>query len=622
MTVKLKNLIERIFTKKSTKIILSLFIIIWFFVWTSFADSVWISKTDIVWRFTYVLNIIISILSWGRIILASLAWKLMTNELVYWTFLNLDKVLWNLWNIVKNFANFVLWFILLFSIVKNIFTVVKSDGNPLKSAINTVKNVLIAGILVQMSWFLVGVTLDLSTVATAVVWSIPSQIISNNSSNLERNLNSLIESKQVKLEVDFDKSDITQSTHTWELNEDDLRRFIDTITPSANSVIWPLIFLGGSVFDLFETSDTSYLTSDSLTWGGLFLTLWVNWFVIISFTVMMAFIFLFNLFRVITLWIIIPLSPFIILMKVFNPKGENLKIEWFMSEVLSLKNVFSLIFKPVYMVLVLSIILIVMTIVKWLVKSNNGTFTWGNFGNVNITSTKMGEGDSAVYDSSLNVDWFLKLTLNGTKNTIVDLMVYILWLILMFMLMKSCITSKTGISFIDNKMNSISESLWWKSWEFWWFLWSLWVVPIWNWKVWINNMRNFREKVLNDWTAWARAAGVDFARQDELIEGLMWWSSFKSLINSPSKKDWIESAVAIWKSKWYSSFTTLSEDVGFKNARSAWNANRKNRDSSKLIDIDDVSSAWSTWKFEESPSNNSPEGESEWWDDSQNAPQS
>ena len=602
---KIGNFIERIFTKKNIKIFLSLFIVVWFFVWTSFADSSWTTKNVILERFTYLLNIIISLLSWWWIVLASLAWKLMTNELVYWTFLNLDMALWNLWNVIKNFANFVLWFLLLFSIVKNIFMVVKSDANPLKNAFDTVKKILIAWVLVQMSWFLVWVALDLSTVATALVWSLPAQIISSNSSDLQKHLNWMLESKQVKLEVNFDDADMVKSVSTWYVNEDDLRKIIDTITPSANSVIWPLIFLWWSVFDLFKTTDTSYMTSDSLSWRNLFITLGVNWFVIISFTIMMAFIFLFNLFRVITLWIIIPLSPFIILMKVFNSKGDKLKVEWFFWEVLSLKNVFSLIFKPVYMVLVLSIVLIVMTIVKGLV-NNNWTFTWDNYWNVSIASNQVGEWDNAVYNSSMNVSWFLDFTLNWAKNTIVDLMVYILWLILMFMLMKSCITSKTGIWFIDKTMSTISWALWGdKPWEIWWLLWSLWVIPVWAkwWRVWLNTMREFKEKVTgNGSNEWEHLVGIDLAKQDDVVERIMWKSSFSVLNTSMSRDDWIKKAVEIWKSKNYSNAQYMySNDSKFREKFDE-RFNAAEKDKTKWhISVGQIQDVWD-WKNVEKPS--------------------
>ncbi len=590
---KLKHLIEHIFTKKNIKIFLALFVVVWLFVWTSFADSGTSTSDDILRNFSSILHIIISILSWWRILLASLAWKLMTNELVYWTFLNLDKVLWSLWNIIKNFANFVLWFILLFSIVKNIFLSVKNDANPLKDAFDTVKNVLIAWVLVQMSRFLVWVALDISTVATAMVWSIPAQIISNNSSNMQNNLKKLISSNQTKLEIDFDESDIVNVVKTWQLTESELRQVVDTITPSANSVIWPLIFLWGSVFDLFELSDTSHTEDGSSTVGSLFLTLWVNWFVILSFTIIIAFIFIFNLFRVITLWIIIPLSPFIILIKSLDPKGKILKINWFFWEVLSLENVFKLIFKPVYMVLVLWIILIVMTIVKGLVQNNNGNNIWINYWNVNIASNKIGEEDSAVYNSSMNVDWFLNFSLNGTKNTIVDLMVYILWLILMVMLAKSCVTSKTGIKFIDNMMDSRSKTLWWGKWEFGWLLWNIWVIPAKdeNWetvRLWLWTTFNYLKN--NDvlYNKMSKNLGIDTNTQDQAMRERLKInenSSFSELDPTREKKRWMENAVAIWKKK-FNNFDNFRGNRDFIGARETFNENHDNKDKI-LSDSDD-----------------------------------
>ena len=499
--------------------------------------------------------------------------------------------------------------------------VVKSDSNPLKNAIDTVKKILIAWVLVQMSRFLVWMALDFSTIATAVVWSIPSQIIANNSSDLQKNLNWLIESKQVKLEVDFDKPDIVQSTHTWELTKDEIKQFVDTITPSANSVIWPLIFLWWSVFDLFESSDTSHIEDGALSWRDLFLTLWVNWFVIIIFTVMMAFIFLFNLFRVITLWIVIPLSPFILLMQVFDSKGDKLKIDKdaFLWQVLSVKNVLNLIFKPVYMVLVLSVVLIVMTIVKWLVRNNNGNFTWSSFWNVTITSTKIWwneNPDDYSYNSSMDVDWFLKLTLNGTKNTIVDLMVYILWLALMFMLMKSCIASKTWIKFIDNIMGNVSKSLWWEPGKIWWLLWSVGVVPIWEdgKRIGLSSMNSFKDRVLsNENNARAHLAGIDLEKQEKLVERIMWWSSYDGIVAS-FKKEWIEKAVRIWKSKWYTNYKSLVADDKLIDAMEKWNE-WKSLDSEKVHTEDFRKVDWKTWEYKPTaePAKNQTSWNGAWW---------
>ena len=52
--------------------------------------------------------------------LAILAGKLMTNDFVYGAFIHMDIYLWKIRNIIKNFANFALTGLVLFSIVKGI----------------------------------------------------------------------------------------------------------------------------------------------------------------------------------------------------------------------------------------------------------------------------------------------------------------------------------------------------------------------------------------------------------------------------------------------------------------------------------------------------------------------
>jgi len=184
---RIKNLIARIFTKKNIKVFLFVFIILWFFVWDSFAaDSSNLSQ-DTLEMFSWLLNFFISILSWLWFVFAALAGKLMTNDLVYGSFINMDKMLWLLWNIMKNFANFALWFFFVFSIVKTLFSSIglgksKWWDDPMTSAKNTVKTTLLAWLLIQMSWFLVWAAIDLSTVATAAVSSLPSQFISSSDS--------------------------------------------------------------------------------------------------------------------------------------------------------------------------------------------------------------------------------------------------------------------------------------------------------------------------------------------------------------------------------------------------------------------------------------------------------
>ncbi len=110
------------------------------------------------------------------------------NTLVYWWFLHLDASLWSLWNIMKNFANFALWFMVLFAIVRNIFAAPFGKSWDKWSPVNIIKKTLIAGVLIQMSWFLMAAVIDLSTILTYSVWWLPMTVLQNNPDYSEKTI--------------------------------------------------------------------------------------------------------------------------------------------------------------------------------------------------------------------------------------------------------------------------------------------------------------------------------------------------------------------------------------------------------------------------------------------------
>jgi len=113
-----------------------------------------------------------------------IVWIALDNTLVYGSFLHLDASLWSLWNIMKNFANFTLWFLVLFAIIRNIFMWPFSAGGDNWTPVKIIKKTLIAGVLIQMSRFLVAVLIDLSTIMTYSIWWLPMTIIAD-SPNIE-----------------------------------------------------------------------------------------------------------------------------------------------------------------------------------------------------------------------------------------------------------------------------------------------------------------------------------------------------------------------------------------------------------------------------------------------------
>ena len=374
---KLFNYIKWLSTKKIMKKLLWIVILLWVGSMLFMQNDVMAQGTvedaqikqmsEVNDLFTSLSSAIYALL-WPVLFVAGIA---LDNRLVYGWFLHLDASLWMLWNIMKNFANFALWFMVLFAIVKNIFSGPFGKDAWDRSPINTIKKTLVAGILIQSSWFLMWALVDLSTIMTSAIWSFPSQFIAADAA-FQWNINTSLKSLQ-KNKIVFNPSNKEhiveiKTTENPDLDDDEIKKLLDTITPSYDSVSGPLLFIWFAVFDFneFETFDTT--GSDTTwvdEWWDLFLSLWLSALTVIFFSLMMLFIFMFNLFRVIMLWIIIPLLPIIILMKVFKLTDKLGGGKWMdLSKFMDIKNIITLVFKPVLMVWALSLILVILVLIK------------------------------------------------------------------------------------------------------------------------------------------------------------------------------------------------------------------------------------------------------------------
>ena len=117
--------------------------------------------------------------------LLAIAWKLVDNSFVYWEIFGFDVVLWDLWNIVKNLANFTLWFFVVYKIFKYLIDWKEKVKDLLLKA-------LIAWVWIQASRFLMAALIDVSTILAYWVWGFPISVLDETSSesgdnNLEQN---------------------------------------------------------------------------------------------------------------------------------------------------------------------------------------------------------------------------------------------------------------------------------------------------------------------------------------------------------------------------------------------------------------------------------------------------
>ncbi len=136
--------------------------------------------TDFIYKFIYVL-------AYPIIFLAA---KLLDNSFVYWEIFWFDAVLRQLRNIIKNMANFWLWFLFVYKIFAYLITNFKGN-NPKENPKRIITRALIAWIWIQASWFIMWVLIDISTILIYGIWWLPISILN---SMIEKDSTSVVSS--------------------------------------------------------------------------------------------------------------------------------------------------------------------------------------------------------------------------------------------------------------------------------------------------------------------------------------------------------------------------------------------------------------------------------------------
>jgi len=426
--------IIRFISRPATIKVVALICIVWFFfILKTHAEGAGDATTDDanIKKITEGLNTFISLCSRLRVVLAILAGKLMTNDFVYGAFLHMDIYLWKIWNIMKNFANFALAGLVIWSIAKYLL----GKESDLKKIII---NALVAGILIQASWFLMWAIIDISTVATTGISAFPISFLKTDLELQKKIKDSITGFKSQRTIVNLNEyvtwSNAMRTVSNESTNSDTTDEIRQNILPSYNSVSWPFIYLGMGVFHF-----QNYLSVDNNT--GIKLTFWfaLRFLLLFFFTVWLLFLFLANIMRVGLLWIFIIGSPFLILMKVFDSKGWDSG----MLKMFNLNNLLAIVFKPVIFVIGISLMLIVIVSMQssitwsWAQRENNLNgvvlgVTWEN------TSTLSVEGVSNI--SVNQKDILGKDVLDKWKNIFSQIIMYLLTLFLMRWFVKLSLT--------------------------------------------------------------------------------------------------------------------------------------------------------------------------------------
>ena len=400
------------------------------------------------------------------IIIAKLAWKLMTNGMIYWEAFQLDSYLWKIWQMVRNMVNFAIGFYFLYHILRFILSPSK-DSTPQK----IIKQSLIGGVLVQMSWFIVMVLVDLSTILIATVSSLPQQIVAQ-SQDLQVTIKVVSDSGLL-----WERKDSILVCDLWENNfrknckkvprdleskpELSDEKLFDMIWPKSDDLSGPLMWLGFSVFriqDSLQKDNVEYKWvscvdkifkefSQFLVWGAG----------VTLFTLSLLVLIITLVVRVAYLRIVVALSPLVVFLRSFKDfdgfKGMARSLD-----ILKPEKILKIIFHPVYYCLLIGLMFIVVLILQSFLKvQNSSNFSSGDIGNGLRIETTMIDQANQRYDSNMKVDDLISLDLKDAKITFQDILLMIISLALMRMLVKAALTRKTWIGKLDNLNDSIAK---------------------------------------------------------------------------------------------------------------------------------------------------------------------
>ena len=495
--------------------------------WSTFAGN----ANETLMTHAQLLQFFFSILSWIWIIPAYFAGQFLTNSWIYGAVLGMDSYLWTCRNLMKNIANFALAFLFVFSIFRTIF----SNEELTWVVKDLMLKLLVAGIAIQSSWFLISATIDVSTIGMSAVGALPSHLISSNSKISGPLLNpsktiqaihaqictwinmsqrsdfwSYLPSIFTQLGIDlFPKNDLTAlSTQSLQLfdveasntqeacNSNDSQntaKAIDIFMPNANSLAGPLIFLGISIFDSFSVPVPDLTKHPTALIGNIL----INGAGIGLYAITMILLCIFAFLRIVYLWIFIALSPILILLFCFKSVGGKAKLPFLDSLTKSLEDlgigissILSLIFKPVFITLAVSAVLIFTLLMQTVIQKSASTsiavVPWTRLESIPAEDTNADW--QPLYHTSF-VNSTLSVTFQYMTKTFAELILMVLTLIFMRFILKLAITSKTGNKRIDTFMTD-----WFKAVED--VLGNIPIIPLGNGKLWgFNLAKKVKNKV-------------------------------------------------------------------------------------------------------------------------------
>lgn len=419
------------------------------------------------WNFSQGIQQITTLFSRLWVVLAMGAGKLMGNTFVYGEFMNFDVYLWQMWNISKNFANMAIWFMFLMYVRKIVFTPDQLTGSEVGKKIGWF---LLAWVLIQASWFMMGALLDIEKIATSAMGALPALVIQDDNSWWDTISDAMGDSgiRWKKLQLKKSWIDPTylvyDGTEAAQWVDSSVEWTLDAILPSHNSLSWPLYFIWFAIFK-FQHYSTLPIGTDAtlkeLSW--IFTGTGIKFLLLAAFVVMMLMLFIINIIRIAYLRMIIALAPIIVLYIVLK---DVLGMDFWSSSdgimsKINIQTILAYIFQPTIIITFMWLILIAVTALWQEVGTSPTVIQEYGF---TLSNTWV---EHATFEFETKWDLFDTIWGEGKwifKNLIILWLVFalLLWLIVLS-------ASSLQIKFIEN----VAKSLWWT-------LAKLPMIPIWS----------------------------------------------------------------------------------------------------------------------------------------------
>ena len=485
-------------------------IVLMVILWTS---NVWaqspetLCPTDTTEQVTSLLNIILTFLSWIWIVLATLAGKLMTNGFVYGEFMNLDKVLYYLWNMSRTFANFLIVWLLLYTIISKALKGPLNGGEIVEFI---VKKLILWVILINASWFIIGAMVDISTIVTSAAASLPSSYVASNGQNMRDTITQSLQIHGPSKKITYNlwtsicsSLKAAETSPSWNNNTSqntDINALLDMVLPNETSVSWPLLYLWVSVFQiqnfLNNTNDPKAIIDNLFVVG-------VRLAITLMFTFALILLIIVNIFRLVTIWFAVAFGPILILLTLNSQE----KLLWSLWEKFSIESITKAIFAPVIAVAMLSLWLIVIVIMQKFLQLNTNIEWWDAYVSSSAQWSRIGVTN--IFDTMIAGDilWEENQTGAMIKNTFSNILLIIFTLFILYGITQ-LLTKFLAKWFGAETVKSIAD-LWGKA------LWSIPMIPTSQWAISIGWAMKWLERMTDDFKGKLSLSSRD---SDEALE--------------------------------------------------------------------------------------------------------